>query len=134
MESNNFSKDMYIAHNCEIKGEIVSSGNVTVDGKAEGKISIKGNLIVGESGMIKADIEADNVEIKGQVHGKMTVKNLLDINSTGVLHDDITTQFLKIDQGAKFIGKSTHPDAETEKNSNDSKFAFKPIVYNRLAK
>ncbi len=134
MELNNSSKDMYIAPTCEIKGEIVSSGNVTVDGKVEGKISIKGNLIVGESGITNADIEADNVEIKGNVVGKITVTNLLDVNSTGVLHGDISTKFLKIDQGAKFIGKSTHPDSEADKNSNDTKFAFKPIVYNRLVK
>lgn len=135
--------DMYIAKNCHINGEIKSSGNVTIDGQVEGTIHIKGDLIIGQEGKIKADIHAENIYIKGEANGKVMAKSLLEISSTGSLYGDVNTRFIKIEQGAKFIGTSTHLDrTETEmdndsaqdKDSKDSKLSFKPIIYNRLVK
>ena len=131
---------MYIANNCNINGNINSAGDVTIDGQVEGTISIKGDLVIGEGAKVKADIQAENLQIKGEVKGKMTINTLLEISATGSLVGNIITKHLKIERGAKFIGTSTHSDeqiTETPKDSNnadDSKFSFKPIIYNRLAK
>jgi len=131
----NTNTDMYIANNCHIKGGITSSGNVTIDGQVEGNIVIEGDLVIGHEANVKADIEAMNVHIKGEVQGKITAKSLLEMSSTGRLNGDIHTKYLKIDQGARFVGTSMHPDEEqSESGQNDSKFGFKPTVYNRLAK
>lgn len=137
MEQTNSADIMYIAKNCTIKGNISSAGNVTIDGQVEGAISIKGDLVIGEDAKVKADIEAENVEIKGEVSGKLTVQSLLGISESGSLVGDIITKNLRIDRGAKFIGTSTHSDeraVDPPNDSNDSKFVFKPIIYNRLAK
>lgn len=137
MEQQSSADVMYIAKNCNINGNINSAGNVTIEGQVEGTISIKGDLIIGEEAKIKADIEAENVQIRGEVYGKITVHSLLEVSPTGTLVGDIITKHLKIERGAKFIGTSTHSDeraAETPQEVNDSKFGFKPIIYNRLAK
>lgn len=126
---------MYIAKDCNINGNINSTGNVTIDGQVEGTISIQGDLVIGEGAKIRAEIEADNVEIRGDVQGKMTVRSLLSIFPTGSLVGDIMTKNLKIERGAKFMGTCTHSDEKAdEKESSEGKFGFKPIIYNRLAK
>jgi len=132
---------VYIAKDCQITGDIKSATNVTIDGQVEGSIIIKGDLIVGESGKVKSDIEAQNVYVKGEIHGKVTARNLLEISPSGSVFGDITTKFLKIDQGAKFIGASSHSEDTSaedeppkEAEQNGTRFTIKPIIYNRLAK
>ena len=133
---------VYIAKDRQITGEIKSATSVTIDGQVEGSIVIKGDLVVGENGKVKSDIEAQNVFIKGEVHGKIIARDLLEISPNGSVFGDITSKFLKIDQGAKFIGSSTHSDeipAESSEPPQDTesggpKLSFKPIIYNRLAK
>lgn len=137
MEQPNSADVMYIANNCNINGTINSSGNVTIEGQVEGTLSVKGDLIIGEQAKVKADIEAENIQIKGEVQGKIIVHSLLEVSPTGILVGDIITKHLKIDRGAKFIGTSTHTDEKTIENPKEpkeSKFGFKPVIYNRLAK
>lgn len=140
-------KNMYIAKDCSISGDISSSGNVTIDGEFEGSINIVGDLHVGESGKVKGNIFAENVTLYGEVRGNVNAKGIIEINAKGIVYGDILMKSLKIGQGARFIGNSTHTDL-TEQESNlleglmdsnqykpeEFKLEYKPIVYNRLAK
>jgi len=139
------SNNMYLAEDCKIIGSINSNGNITVDGQVEGTIQSKGDIVIGKTAKVKADIQAKNVSVKGEVHGNISVQNLLEINLTGVVYGDIKTKLVKIEQGAKFIGKSTHidyTDAESKnmESSNEesdglevkANTALKAVVYNRL--
>ena len=136
---------VYIPKGCQITGEIKSATNVTIDGQLEGSIICDGDLVVGESGKVKSDIEAQNVYIKGEVHGKIIARNLLEVSPSGSVFGDITTNLLKFDQGARFIGSSSHSSENTtesdppqdkgkESEPNGPKLSLKPIIYNRLAK
>lgn len=100
----------FVAEDCEIHGSINSSGNARIEGKIEGTINIGGDLVIGQNALIKANIEAQTVTIAGEVHGNIKAKDLLELSSTARLYGDINTKQLKIDQGARFVGKSTYID------------------------
>lgn len=138
---------MYIAKDCSINGDISSSGSVTIDGEFEGSINIIGDLVVGESGKVKGNVFAENVSLFGEVRGNIKAKGVLEINARGIIYGDIAMKALKVGQGARFIGKSTHTDlteketqfvSELQESSQMQpdvyKLEYKPIVYNRLAK
>jgi cytoskeletal protein CcmA (bactofilin family) len=105
----------YLAEDCEIKGSFLSKGNARIDGQIEGTINIVGDLVIGQSAILKADIEAHTISIAGEIHGNIKSKNLLELSSTARVYGDITTKELKIDQGARFIGTSAN---ETNYNEN----------------
>jgi cytoskeletal protein CcmA (bactofilin family) len=158
----NKEREIYLAEDCKIVGTIYSSGNITIDGQVEGTIESKGDIVINQQGKVNADIQAENLTIRGELHGNIIVKNLLEITSGGILYGDMKTNLIRIEQGAKFVGKNTPIDqpgaeltnieflnrktARTEEpiseaqsgesgnNANAAEPAYKPILYNRLAK
>lgn len=106
----------YLAEDCEIKGNVVSKGNARIDGKIDGTVSIAGDLAIGQSAVLKANIEAQTISIAGEVRGNVKAKELLELSSTARLYGDINTKQLKIDQGARFIGSSTNEENTSSDN------------------
>jgi len=95
-----------IAEECQITGSIIISGNARIDGKIEGSVQATGDLIIGTTAYLKADIEANTLIIAGEVHGNIKTTDLLELNSTARLFGDICTRQFKVEQGAKFTGMS----------------------------
>jgi cytoskeletal protein CcmA (bactofilin family) len=96
----------FIAAECQIAGSITINGNARIDGKIEGHVVVTGDLIVGASAFMNANIEANTVSIAGEVHGNIKTTDLLELNATARLFGDICTPQFKVEQGARFIGTS----------------------------
>ena len=95
-----------IGRNTSIKGEISGSGNVRIDGHIEGGISIDGNAVVGEAGLVEGDIKAKNLIVSGKVTGNADVEANLCIYATGQLIGDIRVSSFKVEDGGVFKGHS----------------------------
>lgn len=93
-----------IAKGTKITGDIVSDGDVRIDGELVGNIDSKGRLVVGTSGKIKGEIKCKTSEISGNVDGKIAVNELLSLKSTSLISGDILTGKLSIEPGAMFSG------------------------------
>ena len=75
-----------------------------VCGTVEGDVSV-GNLVVGESGVIKGRIVvAQNAEISGKVFEKLDVKCLMILRSTSRVDGNVSYGMLQIEQGATIAG------------------------------
>jgi len=102
-----------------IKGEIHSRGTVRVDGNVEGKVTSDGSVIVGEKGVVNAEVTAGLVVIGGTVHGKVNGREKVEILSTGRLHGDVSTKPSKfvVAEGVIFEGRCTMGQAEPAKQT-----------------
>ncbi len=118
VSSSSSSNVTYIAEDCEIKGSVESHGNARIDGKVEGSISIAGDLVIGQSAILQANVEAQTISIAGEVRGNVKAKDLLELASSSRLYGDINTKQLKIDQGARFVGSSNYEEATSSSSSN----------------
>lgn len=96
----------FIAAECHITGSIIIHGNARIDGKVEGTIEVTGDLVIGASASLKANIEATNVSLAGEVCGNIKTTDLLDLNATARLVGDICTRQFRVEQGASFTGSS----------------------------
>ena len=76
----------------------------------EGYIEVAGNVVVGESGRVMADISGRNITVAGLVKGNITGTGRLEILATGQVIGDITVASVMIDDGGIFQGV----DAVTE--------------------
>ncbi len=90
----------------KIEGDIQGSENLQVEGKFKGSIKLAGDIFIGLTGVVEADVEADNVVIQGQISGNVTARKQLQIQSAGKLMGDCTAQSLDIKEGALFEGRS----------------------------
>lgn len=98
--------DTVIGSNSETEGTFTSSGNVRMDGKFIGALEIEGNILVGESADIRADINARNISIAGTVRGNVA-GNKVQLLRTGRIWGDISASALTTEEGAFIDGKIT---------------------------
>jgi cytoskeletal protein CcmA (bactofilin family) len=95
---------LYIGEGVTIKGEITVPDTLVVCGTVEGDVSV-GNLVVGETGVIKGRIiVAQNAEISGKVFEKLDVKCLMILRSTSRVDGNVSYGMLQIEQGATIAG------------------------------
>ena len=90
----------------KLEGEIQGSENLQVEGRFKGTIKLAGDLYVGPTGVVDADIEADNVVVHGQINGNVLARKQLQIQASGKLVGDCTAQSIDIKEGALFEGRS----------------------------
>ena len=90
----------------KIEGEIQGSENLQVEGRFKGTIKLAGDVYIGPTGIVDADIEADNVIVQGQINGNVLAHKQLQIQSSGKLVGDCTAQSIDIKEGALFEGRS----------------------------
>lgn len=98
--------DTVIGSNTQFEGDFASSGNVRMDGRFSGSLEISGNILVGESADIRADINARNISIAGTVRGNVT-GNKVQLLRTGRIWGDISASALTTEEGAFIDGKIT---------------------------
>src|SRR5437764_383822 len=54
-----------------MKGEFKSQANVRLDGNFEGSLDIDGNVLIGETARILADVHGKNITISGAIRGNV---------------------------------------------------------------
>ena len=96
----------------KIEGDLVSEGDIRVDGIVAGKIKTSKNLYVGPQASIEADVEAANAWLAGAVKGDVKIKESLIIQETGKVSGNIACARLAISEGASFSGSCTMPEGE----------------------
>lgn len=96
--------DTVLGPGCSMEGHLSSSGNLRLDGSFSGTLDISGNVLVGETARIQADIHARNISIAGAVRGNVSGKKV-QILRTGRVWGDISATALSTEEGAFIDGK-----------------------------
>lgn len=104
----------------EVKGDIISSGDIRIDGKLTGSIKTQGKLVVGKTGVVEGEIQSKNSDLAGIVQGKINVEELLVLKASVSVHGDIFTSKLSIEPGAVFTG-TCNMDKAAPDGMNDKK-------------
>jgi cytoskeletal protein CcmA (bactofilin family) len=95
----------------QITGNLVSRGEVQIDGEVNGDVH-GSHVLVGERATITGGIVADEVVVRGHVMGSVRGKRVL-LQSTSRVEGDVYHLTLAIEQGAYFEGKSRRTEDPT---------------------
>lgn len=93
-----------ISSGTDITGDIISNGDIRIDGSVTGTLNTKGKVVIGPTGKIRGEVVCKNSEISGIIEGRITVAQLLNLKSSSRIQGDISTSKLSIEPGAKFSG------------------------------
>jgi cytoskeletal protein CcmA (bactofilin family) len=94
-----------IAKSLEIKGEVICSHWLYIDGKVEGSISQPGGRVtVSRDAQVAANISAREVVVLGKVRGNIDASDRVDMRSESSLIGNVITQRISIGDGAFFEG------------------------------
>ena len=118
MKKNGFGGDdniTLLAKGVHLKGEIRVEGTVRIDGRLEGEIHTKGQVIVGEDGLVQGTIAAGTVVSSGRIKATVTAVERVQLLKTAVLIGEVHAPVLMMEEGAKMqgttdMGVSAWPD------------------------
>ena len=105
----------FLDRGSHFKGELEFEDTMRIDGKFNGKITSKNELIVGESAHIEGDFHVGRIAISGTVVGKIIADQRVEIHRNGKVYSDIDTPALIIEDGAIFQGNCTMGDKAGDK-------------------
>jgi cytoskeletal protein CcmA (bactofilin family) len=107
--------DTVLGANTTLLGELRSQADVRLDGTFEGTLEIEGNVLVGETGKVNADIHARNVSVAGAVRGDISGKKV-QLLRTARVWGNISAAAITTEEGAFIDGKLTmvEHDASTQ--------------------
>ncbi len=86
------------------KGVLTFEGIARIDGEIEGEIITQGTLVVGETGIIKAEITAGTVVVGGRVTGNIHAHQKIQLLPNSVVSGSLTTHSVIIEDGALLNG------------------------------
>lgn len=94
-----------IGSDTTIEGNIISKGDVRIDGTLIGSIRTSSKLVLGISGKIEGDVHAKSADISGKISGNANVTEILYLKTTSRIVGDIQTNKLVVESGGEFNGK-----------------------------
>ena len=108
-EENEFRNDAKMAYqtpDCKIKGTIKFDGPMRIDGKVDGQIiTDSGDLVIGETGTVKAAITTKSAIVEGRVEGKITASDKVALKKKAHLIGDLKAKTLVAEEGVVFVGR-----------------------------
>ena len=93
-----------IGEGIQVRGEVQGSGDLVVEGRLEGHVTLEDHLMVEQSGAVMADVDIREMSVHGQMSGNIEASERVSISSTALVIGDITTPRLVIEDGARFRG------------------------------
>jgi len=115
--------DNVLGANTRFRGEIISDGNIRIDGEYEGHVETAGNVIVGPDARVIASIHATAVQVWGAVEGDIVTQGRLEILASGRVFGNLQVASLLIDEGGIFRGECTMGGAEGEEGASSGEDA-----------
>ena len=96
----------FLGKDTEFEGKLTFHGTIRIDGHFKGEISADGNLIVGEEGVIEANMHVSYIVIRGEIHGNIIADQRVDIHVPGKVFGNIQAPVVVIDEGVIFEGQT----------------------------
>lgn len=93
-----------IAGGTEINGDIVTNGDLRIDGKVMGNVTCNAKLVIGDQGFVVGNLHCYTGEISGTVEGRITSSEILQLNKGANVTGDIESVRFVVEDGASISG------------------------------
>jgi cytoskeletal protein CcmA (bactofilin family) len=94
----------YLGEDTVFSGTLTFNGVVRIDGKMDGQINTDDTLIVGENGVLEANINAGTVICRGKIKGTIRASKRIEIHTNSEVVGNIAAPALLVENGAIFDG------------------------------
>ena len=113
----------FIDEASEIEGKYTFSGTVMLNGKFKGEIISNDTLIIGEKGVVNAQIRAGTILISGEVVGNVLGSERVELRGSARVFGDVEAPIVVVEEGVLFEGHcrmtKSRPEAEAVSTGRD---------------
>lgn len=96
--------DTTLGEGVVFKGQLTFKKLLRIDGHFEGELLSEGKLMVGPTGVVKANVKMREAVIEGVVEGNICVQERLELRSNARVIGDVEARLLSIDEGVTLLG------------------------------
>ncbi|MFQ5848219.1 MAG: polymer-forming cytoskeletal protein [Candidatus Methylomirabilales bacterium] len=94
----------FLGEGTEFKGILSFQGTVRIDGRLEGEVLGDELLIVGEEGVLRAEVEVGSLISNGRIEGNIRAKKRVELLASSTVIGKISTPCLVVMEGATVNG------------------------------
>jgi len=94
----------FIDEHAEIEGRSSFSGTALLNGKFRGEVVSTDTLIIGDKGVLHADVKAATVLVSGEVVGNIVASDRVELRVHAHVVGDVEAPVLVIEEGVQFDG------------------------------
>ena len=98
--------DTLIGEGTLLEGSCVSQADIRIEGEVVGDLRTSGEVVIGEKGSVRSEIQARDVTIAGRMEGTVIASGIVRITPSGRLVGIVEASSLIIEKGAVFQGTS----------------------------
>jgi cytoskeletal protein CcmA (bactofilin family) len=95
-----------VSRQVTVDGDVSGDENLHVDGRVKGVIRLNGDLFVGTTGVVEAEIDVRSLVVQGAVTGKVVARKQMEVQSSGRFNGECAAASFAIREGAVFEGVS----------------------------
>ncbi len=103
-----------IGASVKLDGDFHSDNDTVVHGHVSGKVVVRGDITLGSTSVVKANVEGVSVIIAGSVHGNVVAQEKLTLLATARVEGDIDARKLEIMEGATLNGHCSMGSAQDD--------------------
>ena len=104
--------DSLVGQNTEIKGDVIFSGGLHVDGVVKGSVIAKEGedslLTLSERGTIEGEVKVPNVVVNGTVIGDVHASGHVELASEARIHGNVYYALIEMAMGSEVNGNLVH--------------------------
>ncbi|HAB28994.1 MAG: hypothetical protein CMP05_03625 [Xanthomarina sp.] len=115
------SSQNIISNGTKIVGDLISEGDLRIDGTIEGNLKTPGKVVVGKSGMIKGTLNGTDAHFEGKFSGKLNLSGTLTLKSSAHVEGEVVLGKLEVEPGATFNVTCTMKGAVKEIHSKNER-------------
>lgn len=93
-----------VGQQSRVEGKFDVADSIEIECEIGGELTVGGRLVIGEHGVVTADVHTVDAVIKGRYDGNMVATGNVEITATGRVSGNIETDSLVISQGGFFNG------------------------------
>ena len=108
----------FVDSGCTIRGELEFSSYFRIDGRVEGTVRSRSELVVGDGGVVEGEVEVARCVVGGEVRGTIRASEQVLLHAGAKVWADIHTPALVMEDGAFLEGSVAMDAQDVKKNTN----------------
>jgi cytoskeletal protein CcmA (bactofilin family) len=121
------SVQAHLGKGSRVEGKLTFEGSVQIDGQVEGEIEAQDSVIIGETALVNAQVNAGTIVVTGKVTGDIIARKRVELRAPAKLIGNITSPAVVIHEGVVFEGHcSMGGGAEAKAEKTDKTVALFP--------
>jgi len=97
----------------EFRGELTFKGSFRIDGRFKGSIVSDSMLVIGDQGIVEADVKVGCLVINGEIKGTMQAVDKVEIHGRARVFGTIISPKMIVDEGALIEAKCQVGDIQS---------------------